>query len=314
MTTGTDGYDVVVIGGGAAGLSAAQVLGRQQRRTLLVDGGPPRNRQADGVHMFLSRDGFSPLELLRTGHRELESYSSVEVVRARATSAGGGIDDFTVTLDDGTARRARRLLLATGQTDRPWDVAGLADRWGRSVLHCPFCHGWEARGSSIVVLGREPAEVMLAAYVADRYSDDVVVATDGPHTLPEPILANLRALGVRVVETPVVELRGDHGDLTVALADGGALPCQVVFHRAPVELQTALATQLGAQLLPDGYVRVDEFAATSVPGVSAAGDVARLAALPDGLTLVSQAAADGVRAAVWLEQGMFRAGLPVPLG
>ncbi|MFG3715457.1 NAD(P)/FAD-dependent oxidoreductase [Micromonospora sp. NPDC047730] len=314
MTDPRNEYDVIVVGAGAAGLSAAQVLGRQQRRTLVLDGGPPRNSPADGIHMFLSRDGFPPLELLEAGRRELHPYPGVEVVAARAAEAVGNIDDFTLTLDNGDRQRARRLLLATGQVDRPWAVPGLPERFGRSVMHCPFCHGWEARGKSIVVFGREPAEVMLAAYLADRYSKEVTVVTNGPHTLPEPVLGNLRGLGIPVTQEPVTELTGELDDLTVQFADGSSTRCQVAFHRAPVEQQTSLAVQLGAELLPDGYVRVDEFARTTVAGVSAAGDLARLPALPDGLTLVSQAAADGVRAAVWLEQGLFRAALPVPLG
>ncbi|GAA3927229.1 NAD(P)/FAD-dependent oxidoreductase [Actinoplanes auranticolor] len=314
MTSETDRHEVIIIGAGAAGLSAAQVLGRQQRRTLIVDGGAPRNSRADGIHMYLSRDGFSPLALLSTGRHELEAYPSVTIRQARATNLAGSIDDFTVTLDDGTRHGARRLMLATGQIDQPWDVPGVPERFGTSVLHCPFCHGWEARGKSIAVLGREPAEVMLAAYVADRYSDDVVVATHGRHRLPLPILKNLEALGITVLTEPVAELSGELDDLTLRFADGTSLTRQVVFHRAPVSLQTALATQLAVELLPDGYVRVDEFAQTSVPGVTAVGDLARHPALPDGLTLVSQAAADGVRAAVWLEQGLFRAGLPVPPG
>ena len=310
----SDRYDVIIVGAGAAGLSAAQVLGRQQRRTLVLDGGPPRNNPADGIHMFLSRDGFPPRELLDAGRRELDAYPGVDVVAARATAAAGRLDEFTVTLDNGDRHRARRLLLATGQVDRPWLVRGLPERFGRSVMHCPFCHGWESRGKSIVVFGREPAEVMLAAYLADRYSKEITVATDGPHTLPEPILANLRELGVALTQQPVTELSGDLDDLTVHFADGNRMSCQVAFHRAPVEPQTSLAVQLGAEVLPDGYLRVDEFAQTTVAGVAAAGDLARLPALPDGLTLVSQAAADGVRAAVWLEQGLFRAALPVALG
>ena len=314
MSDSRSEYDVIVVGAGAAGLSAAQVLGRQQRRTLVLDGGPPRNSPADGIHMFLSRDGFPPGELLAVGRRELASYPGVEVVPARVTEVAGRIDEFTVTLDNGDRHGARRLLLATGQVDRPWTVPGLPERFGRSVMHCPFCHGWESRGRSIVVFGREPAEVMLAAYLADRYSKDVTVATNGAHALPEPVLGNLHALGIPIVEEPVAELTGELGDLTVHFADGTGRRCEVAFHRAPVEPQTSLAVQLGAEVLPDGYLRVDEFARTTVPGVAAAGDLARLPALPDGLTLVSQAAADGVRAAVWLEQGMFRAALPVPLG
>lgn len=314
VTNPTDQYDVIVVGAGAAGLSAAQVLGRQQRRTLVLDGGPPRNSPADGIHMYLSRDGFPPLDLLSAGRRELDAYPAVEIVRGRATAVTGRLDDFTVTLDIEQQYRARRLLLATGQVDRSWDVPGLPERFGTSVMHCPFCHGWETRGKSIVVFGREPAEVMLAAYLADRYSKDVVVATHGPHALPEPILGNLRELGVSVNLEPVTVLSGELDDLTVRFADGSSLQRQVAFHRAPVVPQTSLAAQLGAEVLPDGYLRVDEFAQTTVAGVAAAGDLARLPALPDGLTLVSQAAADGVRAAVWLEQGMFRATLPVALG
>lgn len=313
MTDNSNEYDVIVVGAGAAGLSAAQVLGRQQRRTLVLDGGPPRNSPADGIHMFLSRDGYPPQDLLRAGRRELDAYPRAELIQARATEVTGHLDEFTVTLDNGDRHRARRLLLATGQVDRPWPVPGLPERFGRSVMHCPFCHGWESRGKTIVVFGREPAEVMLAAYLADRYSKEVTVATNGPHTLPEPILGNLRELGIPVVQQPVTELSGELGDLTVHFADGSRTPCQVAFHRAPVVPQTTLAAQLGAEVLPDGYLRIDEFAQTTVAGVAAAGDLARLPALPDGLTLVSQAAADGVRAAVWLEQGMFRAGLPVPL-
>jgi thioredoxin reductase len=264
--------------------------------------------------MFLSRDGFSPLRLLETGRRELDAYPGVHVVTARATEATGHIDEFTVKLDNGNRHHARRLLLATGQVDRPWPVTGLPERFGRSVMHCPFCHGWESRGKSIVVFGREPAEVMLAAYLADRYTKEITVVTNGSHTLPEPILGNLRELGIPVIQEPVTELSGELDDLEVHFADGSRKRCQVVFHRAPVEPQTFLAAQLGAELLPDGYLRIDEFAQTTVPGVAAAGDLARLPALPDGLTLVSQATADGVRAAVWLEQGMFRAALPVSLG
>ncbi len=302
-------HDVIVIGGGAAGLSAAQVLGRQHRKTLVLDAGQPRNAPSDGVHMFLGHDGLTPVELLRRGREELAAYPDVVLERARVTAVGGEVDDFRVQVGDGRVERARRLVLATGQVDEPWDVPGVAERFGRSVFHCPFCHGFEVSGKTLAVLGSDVPQVMLGLYLADRYSDDVVVLTHGPHQLPEPVLDRLAAGGVAVREEPVERVTGELDAVEVHLAGGEVLRRQAVFHRAPTRPGTTFAADLGCEVLDDGCVRVDEFQATTVPGVFAAGDAARMAALPDALTLVSQAAADGVRAAVWLEQGLFRAGL-----
>jgi thioredoxin reductase len=302
-------FEVVVIGGGPAGLSAAQVLGRQRRSTLVLDGGEPRNAPSDGVHMFLSRDGFAPSELLRTGREELSAYEQVRFERARVAAVSGTIDDFRVEFEDGRVERARRLVLATGQVDLPWDIPGLAERFGKCVFHCPFCHGFEVTGRTLAVLGREVAQVMLALYVADRFGKDVVVLTDGPHGLPPEVLARLDKAGIAVREERVDRVSGEFGAVEIHLAGGTVVRREAVFHRAPTRQGASFAADLGCEIFDDGCVRVDEFQATTVPGVFAAGDMARLSVVPDALTLVSQAAADGVRAAVWLEQGLFRAGL-----
>ena len=306
-------YDVIVVGGGPAGLSAALVLGRQRRRVLVVDAGEPRNSSAAEMHMYLGRDGGSPAALLADGRAELDAYPTVERRAGRVVAAQGVVDGFDLELAGGEREGARRLLLATGQVDVPAAVPGLAERWGTSVLHCPFCHGYETTGKSLAVLGNGVG-AMLAAYVRDRFSDDVVLCTNGPAELPPPVAELLPARGIAVVETPLTAVEGELDGLTLRFADGSTLARDAVYHRAPTHQSADLAAQLGADLLPDGCVRVDEFGHTTVPGVFAAGDSARLAVLPDALTLVGPGAADGVRAAVWLEQELFRSELPFSPG
>lgn len=302
-------YDVIVVGAGPAGLSAALVLGRQRRRVLVVDAGEPRNAPAAEMHMYLGRDGGSPAALLVDGRAEVDAYPTVQRRSGRVSTVTGEVDGFEVELAGGQREGARRLLLATGQVDTPDDVPGLGERWGTSVFHCPFCHGYETTGKSLAVLGNGVG-AMLAAYVRDRFSDDVVLCTNGPSTLPPPVAELLPARGIAVLETPLTAVEGELDGLTLRFADGSTLARDAVYHRAPTHQSADLAERLGAELLPDGCVQVDEFGHTTVPGVFAAGDSARLAALPDALTLVGPGAADGVRAAVWLEQELFRSELP----
>ncbi|GHH85498.1 NAD(P)/FAD-dependent oxidoreductase [Streptomyces capitiformicae] len=299
-------YDVVVVGGGPAGLNAALVSGRQRRNVLLLDSGEPRNAPAAEMHMFLSRDGASPAELRRIGREQLAAYPSVEIREALvATAAAEKANGFTLTLADGSRVAARKLILATGQVDVLDQVEGVGELFGRGVYHCPFCHGWETRGMTIAVLGRELPQVMQALYIADRFSDDVVVCTDG-HPVPEQAAGRLAAAGIAVDETPVSRIEGKEGEVRLVLEDGRVLERQAVYHRAPTRQHSALAEQLGCEMLPDGCIRVNEFQRTSVSGVYAAGDAARLEALPDALTFVITGAADGARAAVWLDQELFR--------
>ncbi|GAA2263642.1 hypothetical protein GCM10010415_29010 [Streptomyces atrovirens] len=299
-------YDVIVVGGGPAGLNAALVSGRQRRRVLLLDSGRPRNAPAAHMHMFLSRDGFPPAELRRIGREQLTAYPNVAVREATVTAAAPEPRGFALTLADGTVERTRKLVLATGQVDVLDErVEGLSALFGRGVYHCPFCHGWETSGMSLAVLGHELPQVMQALYVADRFSEDVIVCTDG-HPVPEQAAGRLAEAGIAVEETAVTRVEGEEGAVRLVLADGRVLERQGVYHRAPTRQHSPLAEELGCAVLPDGCVRVDEFQRTSVPGVYAAGDTARLEALPDALTFVITGAADGARAAVWLDQELFR--------
>ncbi|SPT64087.1 NAD(P)/FAD-dependent oxidoreductase [Actinomadura madurae] len=305
-------YDVIVVGGGPAGLSAALVFGRQRRRVLVIDGGRVRNAPAAEMHMYLSRDGFPPARLLELGRAELAAYPSVEVRPGTVLAARGAKDDFEVELAGGARERARRLVLATGQVDEPYDIPGLAERFGRGVFHCPFCHGWETNGKTLAVITTVPQEAMLALYVADRFSDDVVLCTHGPLELPAEIAEKLREKGVTVNTEPITEVSGEAGDVTLRFADGSVLRRQGVYHRAPTRQHSELAAQLGCEIQDDGTVRVDELQETTVPGVAAAGDTAKLPAVPDAATLVSLGAADGVRAALWMDGDLFRSDLGFP--
>jgi thioredoxin reductase len=245
-------FDVIVIGGGPAGLSAALVLGRQRRRVLVADGGEVRNAPADEMHMYLSRDGFSPHELLSLGRAELAAYPGVEVRAEQVASVSGDIDDFTVDFADGSRERARRLILATGQVDEPYDIPGVPERFGRSIFHCPFCHGWEVRDRTVVVHGRGEAAERLAAMIAG-WTDDVTV----------------------VDPDEVAGLRSDSGSVrAVVRHDGSEVPCDAVLVHAPLRPRGVLPERLGLELTDDGLVAIDAAAHTSVPGVYAAGDVA----------------------------------------
>jgi thioredoxin reductase len=303
--------DVVIVGGGPAGLNAALTLGRARRRVLLVDSGQPRNAPAQAVHGFLTRDGLPPAELRRIGRDQLAPYPSVEVrdtevldVHASAARDGSG-GGFAVTLADRSVTRARRLLLATGLVDQLPAIDGLAELWGTSVLHCPYCHGWEVRDQALAVLGSDQRAIQLAAHLT-RFSPDVALCTNGAPPLDAASRHLLAGLGVAVREEPIQRLDGDGGQLRrIVFAAGPPLARQAAFVRAPYRQRSDLPARLGCALLEDGTVAVDDLGRTSVPGVYAAGDLARRPSLPFATAQVVMAAAAGATAAVAIDQHLL---------
>ncbi|MCK8438178.1 NAD(P)/FAD-dependent oxidoreductase [Streptomyces sp. D2-8] len=271
----TEKYAVVVIGGGAAGLSAALVLGRARHRTLVVDAGEPRNAPAAHMQGYLSRDGMPPAEFLAIGREEIARYG-VELVRDRVVEVERG-EDFTVVLAGGRTLRARRLVVATGLEDELPGIAGVAQRFGRDVLHCPFCHGWEVRDQPFGVLASSPAGVHQALMVS-QWSKDVrfFLHTVAEEELSDEDLRRLAAAGVDVVPGEVAELVIEGDRLTgVRLTDGTAHARSVLFVAPRAVPRTGLLEQLGAELheTPFGaYPVVDANGLTTVPGVWAAGN------------------------------------------
>ena len=265
----TSAYDVVVVGGGAAGLSAALVLGRARRRVAVVDAGAPRNAPAAHMQGFLSRDGMPPADLLAAGRTEVTGYG-VEIVTDQVASIEPG---FSVRLAGGRVLEARQILVATGVTDELPDIPGVHERWGRDLLHCPYCHGWEVRDEPLGVLGTLPGSVQHALLVR-QWSDDVVFFA---HTygLTSDELAQLAARGVQVIREKVTRLVVDADRLAgVELADGRVIERTAVFVRpGNVPHADGLLNALGCDMNEAGFATVDPTGRTSVAGVWAAGNV-----------------------------------------
>ncbi|MGW6792960.1 NAD(P)/FAD-dependent oxidoreductase [Streptomyces chartreusis] len=293
----TESYEVVVVGGGAAGLSAALVLGRARRRTLVVDAGEPRNAPAAYMQGYLSRDGMSPGEFLAVGREEIARYG-VELVRDRAVDVTRD-GDFTVVLASGRSVRARRLVVATGLRDELPDVPGVAERFGNDVLHCPYCHGWEVRDRAFGVLATTPLSVHQALMVS-QWSKDVTFFLHevSESDLSDDDLRRLAAAGVKVVPGEVAELVIEDDRLTgVRLTDGTVHAREVVFTAPRAVPRTGLLEKLGAEFqeTPFGsYPVVDPTGLTSVPGVWAAGNAMGFA------EQVVNAASGGYRAGAFI--------------
>jgi thioredoxin reductase len=262
-------YDVVVVGGGAAGLSAALVLGRARRRVAVVDAGAPRNAPAAHMQGFLSRDGMPPADLLAAGRMEVAGYG-VQLVEDQVVGIEPG---FYVRLAGGAVLRGRRILITTGVRDELPGIPGVGERWGRDLLHCPYCHGWEVRDHALGVLGTQPGSVQHAQLVR-QWSDDVVFFVH-THALTSSERVQLQSRGIQVVRGEVARLVVEADRLTgVELVDGRVIARTAVFIRSgnPPHAD-GLLTGLGCEVDEAGSVTVDATGRTSTFGVWAAGNV-----------------------------------------
>jgi thioredoxin reductase len=300
---GTTDQDVVIIGGGSAGLSAALMLGRSRRRVLVVDGGAPRNRVAGHMHGVLSRDHSSPLELLAAGRAELERYDGVTVVSDEVASAthvdpSGGLT-FEIRLASGARHTTRRVLVATGLTDRLPDVPGLEPHWGRGVVSCPYCDGWEVRDRRIAVIPTSAANAHQAQLLR-QLSPHVVFHTAG-FVLPAAARAGLAARGIEIDDRAVAEiLASDDGTLRgIRYEDGTEREVDAIFVAPRPQPNDAVLRELGARRMRnDGvdWVLVDDDGRTSVPGVWAAGNVVSARATVPMAMAAGNAAGAGLNA------------------
>jgi thioredoxin reductase len=262
-------YDVIVIGGGPAGLQAALTIGRMHRDVLLLDSGEYRNATVDHAHNLITNDGRSPAELRRVAREELAAYPTVEVRTVTVSAASGALGDFAVATAAGT-EHARRLVLATGMRDELPAVPGLAQQWGRRVAQCPFCHGHEFAGERVAIL------------------------IEGDHGLMiERMLRPVVASALIVRPADLAEVAEVGGGLELTYADGRVERVAGVFTAAAASQRAPFAAQLGCAHLPGGGVEVDPLGRTTVPGVYAGGDMAHLATVPGPMVSLAAAIASG---------------------
>ena len=287
-------HDVIIVGGSFAGLSAAIPLARARRRVLVVDSGLPRNRFAAASHGFFTRDGASPGELLDTARRQLSAYPTAEIVQDEAVQITREGEGFAVALRSGRRENGKRLVLATGVVDRLPKVDGLDARWGRTVFHCPYCHGYELDGGPIAVLAAGAVSMHHAMMLPDWGPTTFFI--NGTFEPSAGERKDLQGRGVAVVETAVDAVSDtEDGGIAVHLRDGRRQAFRGVFVASRLEFATPFATDLGCAVeagLVGDYIRTDDHKQTSVSGVFACGDMAR------GSGNVPFAVADGTMAGV----------------
>jgi thioredoxin reductase len=285
-------YDVVIVGGGPAGLNAALILGRARKRVILFDATPARNAAATEIHNFVTRDGIAPAEFRRIAREQLLPYATVTVEDARvdAVTPGGGL--FVARVGSRSVS-ANRLLLCVGMIDVMPDLPGFRELWGKSIFQCPYCHAWEVREQAFGVLATSPM-MLEFAFVLTGWTRDLVAFTGGAFAVPDDLRARLASARIRLDERPIRALhsRPRDGHLeSVELGDGERVARDVLFAR-PQQVQTPLVQSLGLALDEMGYVRVDAMSKqTSVPGVHAAGDLTTM------MQAAIAAAAEGTMAA-----------------
>jgi thioredoxin reductase len=268
-------YDVVIVGGGPGGLSAALALGRARKRVLLCDSGPRRNAAAEQVHNFVTRDGTPPDEFRQIGRQQLAIYPNVEVRDAPVATITGTRGAFRVDLPAETLA-ARRVLLCTGMVDELLAVEGFRELWGHAIFQCPYCHGWEVQDRRWGYLARagDPGHILPFSLMLRGWTRQVVVFTGGALDLPQPARDQLTTAGIRLETAAVTRLVAREQRLqAVELADGSSVPCDALFTH-PAQHQVDLIRALGVALDDDGYVRIDPMTReTSVAGIYAAGDL-----------------------------------------
>jgi thioredoxin reductase len=294
-------WDVVIVGGGPAGLSAGLILGRACRRVLICDSGTPRSWASKAQHAFLTRDGIPPARFRQLARAELRRYPGVkfrrtEIHSARRTRIGG----FNLRAGNGARILCRKLLIATGVCDLLPPIPGIAAHFGTGVFQCPYCDGWEFRNQPVAVYGKARRGYEMARALTS-WTRDIVLCSDGKSTLPGELRKDLRANGIQLREDRIAGLEGGRRSLrAIKFRNGTKLPRRALFFDTPATGQSRLAESLGCQFTRHGGVKCGRYEATSVPGVFVAGNIIK------DVQLAIVAAAEGAKAAFGINRALTR--------
>ncbi|SFM58999.1 NAD(P)/FAD-dependent oxidoreductase [Nitrosomonas communis] len=284
-------YDVIIVGGGPAGLSAALILGRCLRSVLVCDNGKPRNAFSRALHGYLTRDGIPPFEFIASARKEIQKYETVKFFDAEVSGAKRKEGCFEVTLSSGIIYHSKKLLLATGVVDAIPKIQGIEEHYGKSVHTCPYCDAWEVRGKQLAVFGKGERGFKLSLSLK-TWSEDVTLLTDGPSGFLPEQREKLENNGIKLREEKIRQLKGEDGQLKyIEFQSGEVLPREALFFNTESYLRSGLLEELGCPYEHEEGVFSGKYEMTEVPGLYVAGNICR------DIQLVIVAAAEGAQAA-----------------
>lgn len=265
-------FDVIIIGGSFAGLSAAMTLGRAIRNVLIVDAGKPCNRQTPHSHNFLTQDGATPAEISALAKSQVLAYPTVKFENDTVIDVSGTNNNFIVKTAEGKSHSTRKILFSTGVKDIVPDIPGFAESWGISVIHCPYCHGYEYRGQNTGILANDVMAVDFVKLIGN-WTQKLTLFTNGKAVFDKETFDKISIPGFQIVEREIAELINESGYLKeIVFKDGSVQEIDALYARVPFVQHTDIPIKLGCELTEMGLVKVDEFGKTGIPGIYAAGD------------------------------------------
>lgn len=265
-------FDVIIVGGSYSGLAAGMALGRALRKVLIIDSGKPCNRQTPYSHNFLTQDGKTPREIAVLARKQVEMYKTIEFFNGVATSGIKTESGFGIQVASGEVFKAKKLIFATGISDIMPDIDGYAECWGISVLHCPYCHGYEVRNETTGILGNGEYAFEFSSMISN-WTKDLTLYTNGKSMLTEEQTLKLQKHNINIVETEIEKLEHDKGNLQhIFFKDGRKAPVKAIYARSAFVQHCSIPEMLGCDLTEEGYIKVDALQKANVEGVFASGD------------------------------------------
>lgn len=265
-------YEVIIIGGSYSGLSAAMALGRSLRKTLVIDSGKPCNEQTPHSHNFLTQDGKSPKEIAESAQKQVNEYETVHFHKGKATDAKKSENGFEITTEKGEKFHSKKLIIATGLVDEVPDIKGFKESWGISLIHCPYCHGYEYKGKKTGIIANGDKAVHISSLVKNL-TEDVTILTQGKSNFTEEQMEKLKRNNIQIIEHEISELKHDNGIVeSIIFSDQTEMKFEAVYGAFPFHQHSEIPKNLGCEFTEFGHIKTDQFQKTNIPGVFVCGD------------------------------------------